>query len=63
MLSQCYPCPTVWIPRGTVVVDLLCVEPGPIVCLMGRVRRPTQVDEGGSSCGTLLGIPIRLSLT
>ncbi len=26
--------PTVWVSLGTAVVDLLCVEPGPIVCLI-----------------------------
>ncbi len=56
--SQCYPSPTVWIAQGTTVVDLLCVEPGPIVCLIGRIRRPTQGTGRGSSCGALVGIPI-----
>ncbi len=53
-LSQCYSSPTI-------IVDLLCVEPGPIVCLIGRIRRPTQGAGRGSPCGTLVGIPIRLS--
>ncbi len=56
--SQCYPSPTVWVAQGTTVVDLLCVEPGPIVCLIGRIRRPTQGTGRGSSCGALVGIPI-----
>ncbi len=51
-----YPSPTVWVAQGTTVVDLLCVEPGPIICLIGRIRRPTQ--GRGSSCGALVGIPI-----
>ncbi len=59
--SQCYPSPTVWIAQGTTVVDLLCVEPGPIVCLIGRIRRPTQGTGRGSSCGALVGIPFRRS--
>ncbi len=63
MLSQCYSSPTVWVARGTAVVDLLCVEPGPIVCLIGRTRRPTQGTGGGSSCGALVGIPFRWSPT
>ncbi len=58
--SQCYPSPTVWVAQGTTVVDLLCVEPGPIVCLIGRIRRPTQGAGRGSSCGALVGIPISL---
>ncbi len=62
-LSQCYPNPTVWVARGTAVVNLLCVKPGPIVCLIGRTRRPTHGTGGGSSCGALLGIPIRRSPT
>ncbi len=33
MLSQCYSSPTVWVAIGTAVVDLLCVEPGPIIYL------------------------------
>ncbi len=61
--SQCYPSPTVLVARGTAVVDILCVEPGPIVCLTGRIRRPTQGAGGGSSCGALEGIPIRRSPT
>ncbi len=56
--SQCYPSPTVWVAQGTTVVDLLCVEPGPIICLIGRIRRPTQGTGRGSSCGALVGIPI-----
>ncbi len=60
--SQCYPSPTVWVAQGTTVVDLLCVEPGPIICLIGRIRRPTQgTGRGtgrGNSCGALVGIPI-----
>ncbi len=56
--SQCYPSPTVWVAQGTAVVDLLCVEPSPIVCLIGRVRRPTQGTGRGSSCGALVGILI-----
>ncbi len=40
------------------VVDLLCVETGPIVCPIGRIRRPTQGTERGSSCGALEGILI-----
>ncbi len=40
--SQCYSSPTVWVALGTAVVDLLCVEPGPMVCLIGRIRRHTQ---------------------
>ncbi len=56
--SQCYPSSTVWVAQGTTVVDLLCVEPGPIVCLIERVRRATQGTGRGSSCGTLVGIPI-----
>ncbi len=63
MLSQCYSSPTVWVARGTAVVDLLFVEPGPIVCLIGRTRRPTQGTGGGSSCGALVGIPFRWSPT
>ncbi len=63
MLSQCCPSPTVWVVQGTAVVDLLCVEPGPIVCLIGRIRRPTQGAGGGSSCGTLVGITICRSPT
>ncbi len=47
-----------WVARETAVVDLLCVEPGPIVCLIGRIRRPTQGTGRGSSCGALVGIPI-----
>ncbi len=46
------------VAQGTTVVDLLCVEPGPIVCLIGRIRRPTQGTGRGSSCGALVGIPI-----
>ncbi len=61
MLSQCYSSPTVWVALGTAVVDLLCVERGPIVCLIGRVRRPTQAAGRGSSCGALVRIPIRRS--
>ncbi len=57
-LSQCYPSPAVWVARGTTVVDLLFVEPGPIVCHIGRTRRPTQGAGGRSSCGALVGIPI-----
>ncbi len=60
MLSQCYPSPTVWVAQGT-VVDLLCVEPGPIVCLIGRARRPTQGTGGGSSCGALVENPFHQS--
>ncbi len=56
--SQCYPSPTVWVAQGTTVVDLLCVEPGPIICLIGRIRRSTQGTGRGSSCGALVGIPI-----
>ncbi len=56
--SHCYPSPTVWVAQGTTVVDLLCVEPGPIVCLIERIRRPTQGTGRGSSCGALVGIPI-----
>ncbi len=63
MLSQCCPSPTVWVVQGTAVVDLLCVEPGHIVCLIGRIRRPTQGAGGGSSCGTLVGITICRSPT
>ncbi len=61
MLSQCYSSPTVWVALGTAVVDLLFVEPGPIICLIGRIRRLTQGAGRGSSCGTLVGIPIRRS--
>ncbi len=46
--SQCYPSPTNWVAQGTTVVDLLCVEPGPIVCLIGRIMRPTQGTGRGS---------------
>ncbi len=63
MLSQCYSSPTVWVALETAVVDHLCVEPGPIICLIGRIRRPTQGAGGGSSCGALARIPIRRSLT
>ncbi len=54
--------PTVWVALGTAVVDLLCVGPSPIVCLTGRIRRPTQGAGRGSPCGALVGIPIRRSL-
>ncbi len=57
--SQCYPSPTVWVAQGTTVVDLLCVEPGHIVCLIGRIRRPTQGLEGAASCGALVGSQFR----
>ncbi len=53
MLSQCYPSPTVWVAQGT-VVDLLCVEPGPIVCLIGRARRPYTGHWRGHWRGQLL---------
>ncbi len=46
--SKRYSSPTVWVALGTAVVDLLCVEPGPIVCLIGRIRRPTQAAEGAA---------------
>ncbi len=50
-----------WGAGPLAVVDLLCVEPGPIVCLLGRIRRPSQGAGRGSSCGALVGIPICLS--
>ncbi len=56
--SQCYSSPTVWVVLGTAVVYLLCVEPGPIVCLIGRIRRPCAGAGRGSYCGALVGIPI-----
>ncbi len=61
--SQCFANPIVWVALGTAVVDLLCVEPGPIVCHIGRIRRPTQGSGRGSSCGALVGIPISLVIT
>ncbi len=61
MLSQCYSSPTVWVALGTAVFDLLCVETGPIVCLIARISRPAQGAGRGSSCGALVGIPIRWS--
>ncbi len=45
-LSQCCSSPTVWVALRTAVVDLLCVEPSPIICLIGRIRRPTQRWKG-----------------
>ncbi len=57
-LSQCYSSSTVWVALGTALVDLLCVEPGPIVCLIGRIRRATQSAGSGSYSGALVGIPI-----
>ncbi len=48
---------------GTAVVYLFCVEPGPIVCLIRRIRRSTQSAGEGSSNGALIGIPIRQSTT
>ncbi len=42
MLSQCYSSPTVWVALGTAVVDLLCVEPGPIICLIGGLHRALE---------------------
>ncbi len=56
--SQCYSSPTVWVALGTAIVDLLCVEPGPMVCLIGRIRRHTQGTGRGSSGGALVRIPI-----
>ncbi len=55
MLFHCYSSPTVWVALGTAVVDLLCVEPGPNVWLIGRIRKPTQEAGRGSSCGALSG--------
>ncbi len=46
--SQCYPSPTVWVAQGTTVVDLLCVEPGPIVCLIGGSGGLHRALEGAA---------------
>ncbi len=54
MLSQCYSSPTVWVSLGTAVDDLLCVEPGPIICLIGRIRRSTKGAHVARSKGQLL---------
>ncbi len=59
--SQCYSSPTVWVALVTAVVDLLCLEPGPIICLIVRIRRSSQGAGRGSSCGALVGIHIRRS--
>ncbi len=61
LLSQCYSSPTLWVALGTAVLDLFCIEPGPIVYLMGRIRRPTQGAGRGSSCDALVGSQFRRS--
>ncbi len=60
-LSQCYSSPTLWVALGTAVLDLFCVEPGPILCLMGRIRNPTQGAGRDRSCGALVGSQFRWS--
>ncbi len=37
-----------WVARGTAVVDLLCVKPGPIACLIGRSRGLHRALEGAA---------------
>ncbi len=46
MLSQCYSSPTVWVAIGTAVVDLLCVEPGPIIYLRKDQEAYTERGKG-----------------
>ncbi len=51
-------CGSRWEPRAPLRCHSFRKCMSPIVCLIGRIRRPTQGAGRGSSCGALVGIPI-----